>query len=152
MIEDESLNSALPQYEEQTEKFHGRIEVRRIWISFAPKHVSEAFPHAKQMFLIEREIFHISKNKTTTELCYGITNLSREQANSKKILEFNRGHWAVENKLHHSLDVSMHEDACRCRIGSLPFVLSAFRKLALNLFRKVGSPNIAKSMRQLAFA
>lgn len=152
MIEDESLNASSPKYEEPADKAHGRIEQRRIWTKPAPDYISELFPDSKQIFVIEREIFHISKNNTTNDFCYGITNLTETNANAENILKLNRGHWAIENKLHHCLDVSMGEDACKCRTGQLPFVLSVFRKLALNIFRYCGVTNIAKTMRQLAYS
>lgn len=139
-------------YAEAPEKAHGRIETRSILVKNSPLCIQKIFPYAQQIFLIKREVFHISRNKTTVEYCYGITNLQKKHANAKELLGFNRGHWAVENKLHHCLDVTMREDSTRCRTGQLPFVISAFKKLVLNILRMCGATNIAQAQRQLAFS
>ena len=59
-------------------------------------------------------------------------------AGADQLLQLARDHWQVENRLHHVLDVSFAEDACRVRTGSAPEVLSELRKAALNLIRKTG--------------
>ena len=46
-----------------------------------------------------------------------------------------RGHWAVENGLHWSLDDSFDEDRCRARTGYGAENFSRLRRLALNLLR-----------------
>ena len=55
-----------------------------------------------------------------------------------------RGHWAIENQLHHVLDTALAEDACRIRRN--PGVFAALRHLALNLLRSNGEDNIAQAL------
>ncbi len=46
-----------------------------------------------------------------------------------------RGHWAIENKLHWHLDVTLAEDAHRLRQAQAVENLALVRKMALNLLQ-----------------
>ena len=46
-----------------------------------------------------------------------------------------RAHWAIENKLHWTLDVSFHEDASRKRAENSAQNFSAMNKIALNVLK-----------------
>lgn len=50
--------------------------------------------------------------------------------------EATRGHWAIENGFHRTMDVTFREDDCRVRNGYGPQNFSALRKLFLSLRRK----------------
>ncbi|WP_428940593.1 ISAs1 family transposase [Fontivita pretiosa] len=50
-----------------------------------------------------------------------------------------RGHWGVENGLHHVLDVSFHEDDSRIRKNHAPENVSRLRRIALNLLKDKGT-------------
>ncbi len=47
-----------------------------------------------------------------------------------------RGHWAIENQLHWSLDVCFNEDACRTRTGNAAENLAVVRHIGLNLLKQ----------------
>jgi len=47
-----------------------------------------------------------------------------------------RSHWQIENKLHRTLDVVFHEDACRVKAREAARNLSLLRKLAFNIVQK----------------
>ena len=56
------------------------------------------------------------------------------------------GHWAIENELHWSLDVSFREDQSRIHQGNAAENMSRLRQIALNLLKqektaKVGIQN-----------
>lgn len=82
------------------------------------------------------------------EVVYGITSLSRDQADAKKLLELNRGHWTIENGVFYVRDEAFGEDRCRVRKRSGPQILAGFRNAALNLLRRTGSQNISASLRR----
>ena len=50
-----------------------------------------------------------------------------------------RSHWAVENKLHWTLDVAFSEDASRKRAGNAAQNYSILLKIALNLLKNESS-------------
>jgi predicted transposase YbfD/YdcC len=51
----------------------------------------------------------------SVETAYGVTSLEKKQASAQRILELNRGHWEIENRVHHVRDVTYDEDRCRIR-------------------------------------
>lgn len=86
----------------------------------------------------------------TTESVFYITSLPPEAAGPDRLLRLIRGHWRIENRLHHVRDVSAGEDACRVRTGSAPEVLAGLRNASLTVLRADGHRNIAAAFRHLA--
>lgn len=130
---------------------HGRIETRRIWCSSRLNH-HVAFPHAGQVFLIEREVIDKSSGQRSNEVALGITSCTPEQASPATVLRDNRGHWSIENSCHYVLDMTWDEDRCRIRTGHGPENTSRLRRFAisvLNLHAKPGD-SIASMTRRLA--
>lgn len=101
------------------------------------------------------QVFRIVRRRTirgrvSEEVAYGITSLTPERADPGRLLELARGHWAIENSLHHARDVTLGEDACRVRTGSAPHLLAAVRNLAVTLARRINATNLAQSTRRFA--
>jgi predicted transposase YbfD/YdcC len=84
------------------------------------------------------------------EDAYLISSLDVRRHTPAELLAFNRGHWEIENRLHHVRDVTMGEDACRVRTGSAPQVLAGIRNAAITLLRRDGWKNIAAGVRHHA--
>ena len=66
------------------------------------------------------------------------------EASAETLAQAVRGHWGVENRLHHVLDVSLGEDASRIRKN--PGVFAQLRHFALNLLRHNGQTNIRAAL------
>jgi hypothetical protein len=118
---------------ETVNKDHGRVEVRKIAVS------SEVVPHlawpgAAQVVRIERHRY--TKGRESVEVAYLITSLTAEEAGPEQLLELNRAHWAIENRLHYVRDVTLNEDRCRVRKGARP--LATLRNTVMFLIRKRG--------------
>ena len=79
----------------------------------------------------------------------GITSLSAEQADARRLLKLTRGHWGIENGLHYRRDLTMAEDASRVRKGVAPQVLAALRNNIIYLLDDLVAPNLAAAMRRL---
>lgn len=108
-------------------------------------------PHWKdlgQVYQITRERWGNDEPRTV-EIAYRITSLTAEQANASRLLELDRGHWGIENGLHHVRDVTFGEDACRVRSGNAPQVLAATRNLAMGILRRMDFPSIASGTRRI---
>ena len=105
----------------------------------------------RQVFRVTRDIATTDRvtgeKKKSREVAYGITSLSRDQADAKKLLQLNRGHWTIENGVFYVRDEAFGEDRCRVRKRSGPQILAGFRNAALNLLRSAGSTNISASLR-----
>jgi Transposase DDE domain len=100
-----------------------------------------------QVYRITRERW--ADDEHTVEVAYRITSLRPEQAGAARLLQLDRGHWGIENGLHHVRDVTLGEDACRVRSGDAPQLLAAARNLALGLLRPMGFPSIAAGTRRI---
>jgi len=126
-------------------KAHGRIEKRRL-VTTTMLHDHLDWPGAKQVCQTTRT--RTRKGVTTTEVAYSITSVGRDRANAKKLLEWDRGHWGIENKEHWVRDESFGEDRCRVRTGSAPQVLAGVRNLTMNWLRSLKVDNIAEALRE----
>src|ERR1035437_4082509 len=95
---------------------HGRIETRRIWCSTALNTYLD-FPHAGQVFLIERESIEKKTGKLRRETALGVTSRTPHEASPQRILAINRGHWSIES-VHYIIDWNpRHEVAdCSCSV------------------------------------
>jgi predicted transposase YbfD/YdcC len=100
-----------------------------------------------QVYQITRE--RREGDEHAVEVAYRITSLKHEQAGAARLLELDRGHWGIENGLHHVRDVTLGEDACRVRSGGAPQLLAAARNLALGVLRPMGFPSIAAGTRRI---
>lgn len=79
-----------------------------------------------------------------------MTSLSATDASYQLIAEWLRGHWAIENAVHHVRDVTFDEDRHQNRTGSGPQVLATIRNTAISLLRLTGTTNIAAGLRHHA--
>jgi predicted transposase YbfD/YdcC len=110
-------------------------------------YLQSGWPDLQQVYQITRE--RRDKGKKTVEVAYRITSLRPDQADAARLLKLDRGHWGIENGLHHVRDVTLGEDACRVRSRSAPQLLAAARNLALGLLRPLGFPSIATATRRI---
>jgi len=85
------------------------------------------------------------------ETVYAVTSLDHRAADPGLLAAWLRGHWEVENRVHHVRDVTKREDASRIRNGNGPQVMAALRNTATNLARLTGHDNIAAAQRAAAW-
>ena len=99
------------------------------------------FPYIEQVFKVERvrkEIRGGVIKKEETEVVYGITSLSKERAKAERLLELNRGHWEIENRLFWVRDVTFDEDRSRVRRKNGTEIMSSLRNLVISIIRIQG--------------
>jgi len=137
--------AAVPHaYTEQVDKDHGRLEIRRYWITedlgTLPR--AELWKGLRSIGLVEREYWEGSEH--CLEQRHFICSIA---ANAQAFAQAVRGHWAVENSLHWRLDVVFREDESRIRKGHAPANMTAIRHLCLNLLRQEPSKLSIKKKR-----
>jgi hypothetical protein len=125
------------------------LEIRRIWTSTDLQGYLD-FPYATQVFLIQREVTNLVTGLLSVETVYGLTSLSPQKADPRRLLTLNRGHWVVENGLHWVRDVVFDEDHCRIRRGAGAHVMASLRNLAISLLRLARALHIAPALRACA--
>ena len=130
-----------------SDKGHGRVESRQL-TSTTTLNGYLNWPGVGQAFRIERT--RTIHGQATDEVAYGITSLSRDRADAAKLLDLARGHWGIENGLHHVRDVTFGEDACRVRTGHGPQNLAAIGNLIVSLLNQAGFKNKATALRRHA--
>jgi predicted transposase YbfD/YdcC len=142
-----------------TQTGHGRREKRTIQVMDAPADLG--FPHAAQVFLIERYTTRTVRKRrknsrkyktvriTTAVAVLGITSLSTREAAPQHLATYVRGHWAIENKIHWVRDVTFREDASQIKTAARPRVMATLRNLAIGLTRQAGHTKIAATIRKI---
>lgn len=134
---------------QQVNKGHGRLE-RRVLTASADLRDYLDFPGVQQVFRLERHRLVLSTGRLTTEVIYGVTSLTPEQASPDQLLHLCRDHWAVENNLHRVRDVEFGEDACSCRHRNGARVLALCRDLVLGILNAFGYSNIRDARHHFA--
>ncbi|WP_055557723.1 hypothetical protein [Streptomyces sp. NBRC 110028] len=93
---------------------------------------------------------NLTSKKITIERLYFVTSLPSGAATGEQIADWIRGHWKIENQLHHVRDTTFAEDASTTHTGSLPRVMASLRNLAISVFRQDDHTNIAAACRHTA--
>lgn len=118
---------------EETNGDHGRIEVRKYFITSDLSWLYDRKLWAGLSSVGMVQSTRIVGKKTTVENRFYLTSLC---CDAKKFGHAVRSHWGIENSLHWCLDVGFHEDDCRVRKGNAAENFGIIRHIALNLLKK----------------
>jgi predicted transposase YbfD/YdcC len=121
------------QYTETLDKDHGRVEKRRYWLVEEVDWLVARHDWAGLQSISMIERIRQVGDAVTSEVSYTINSLTGSVA---KLARAARGHWGIENSVHHVLDVTFDEDDLRIRKENAPQNLATVRHLALNLLRQ----------------
>ena len=126
------LDTSACDFSEDTDCGHGRIEIRRAWVSDQIDWLEskDAWSGLQSVCMIESE--RILGEKRTTERRYYISTMP---AVASSLLTIIRSHWAIENTLHWTLDMTFREDQSRVRNGHAAENMAIVRHLAINLIQ-----------------
>jgi predicted transposase YbfD/YdcC len=128
---------------------HGRLEVRTIQTSEMLNDYLD-WPSVGQVYRLERKfswVRHGRVYKTSGEVEWGVTSLSRCVASPERLLAIRRRHWLIETGLHYRRDVTFHEDATRMTLGPAGHILSIIHDLVLGLLKTASFTNAAQGRR-----
>ena len=126
---------------------HGRIETRKIWTTTELNDYLD-FPHVRQAFVIEREFIEKKSGEHSHDIVYGITSRTSREADPKRLLKINRGHWSIES-CHYIIDWNYDEDRSRIRTGYGPENITRLRRFAIGAIKSKGVRSVAQKMREL---
>ena len=117
-----------------SEKGHGRLETRTLTSGAA--HIEDVdWPDVQQVVRRECERLVLKSGKYSREVSYGLISLRPEEAGAADIERLWRGHWTIENPVHHVRDVTFGEDAGHAAQGATAHALAALRNGLLTVFR-----------------
>lgn len=125
----------------------GRLEVRHLK-TVAFRHLD--YPGARQALRVMRWRKDLTNKKITIERLHFVTSIPPGAVTGEQLASWIRGHWKIENQLHHVRDTTFAEDASTARTGSLPRAMASLRNLAISVFRQDGRTNIAAATRHQA--
>jgi predicted transposase YbfD/YdcC len=121
------------EFRKTEEKAHGRVEARCYWICGEVEWLTHHGRWAGLRSIGMVESTRTVGGKVSVERRFYITSLEPDVASFARAV---RGHWAIENTLHWSLDVSLNEDQNRVRTGHAAQNLARLRHITLNLLQR----------------
>jgi predicted transposase YbfD/YdcC len=136
-------------FTEELDKDHGRMEVRRDWITDDLRTLPNVarWTGLRRIGMVERT--GVSHGQESLERRDFINSIAPDAARFAHAV---REHWGVENRLHWRLDVIFGDDASRIRKGQAPAIMTSVRHLSMNLFDQEGSAiRLAKKRRKAAW-
>jgi len=128
---------------------HGRIEKRFIQTSTLLNDYVN-WPGCAQVYRLERTVTWMRRGqaiKTSQDVEYGLTRLTRKKASAQRVSHVRRQHWLVETGLHYRRDVTFHEDATRMTKAAAGCILAMIHNLVLGLIKQAGYHNAAHARR-----
>lgn len=105
--------SAQQFYDKDISYGHGRIETRKAHVIGFQS--AEKYPYLSTAVRIDRTRCQKKNDHTSQATSYYVGTFEADQFTAAEVQELVRGHWAIENKLHHVKDRTMQEDRCQAR-------------------------------------
>jgi predicted transposase YbfD/YdcC len=137
---------------QKVSKGHGRLETRILTTSEMLNPYS-TWPGLAQVYRLERQFQWWRSGRcyrTSNEVEFGITSLSRTNASPARLLKIRRAHWGIETGLHGRRDVTFKEDAIRMTVGDTGKVMASINNLVIALTRQAKFQNAAQARRWFA--
>ena len=133
------------EVDEECDKGHGRIEVRRCSISRNIDWLMQKEKWKDLSCIVEIESLRTEGGKDTLEKRYYLSSL---KTSAKEVAKAIRSHWSIENSLHWVLDVTFNEDRSRIRKKNGPENMAIVRHTVLNLLRQNGDEKTSLKRRR----
>lgn len=150
--EQRAMDDPAPQVHEavETDSGHGRIEVRRCSLSHDLSWIEGAANWAGLNAISKVE--RTRENKATGECSHEVSYylVSNPEVRADQLNTLIRAHWAIENSLHWTLDMTFNEDRSPVRKGNAAENLALIRRVALNLLRSAPNPGSKKQKVSIA--
>jgi predicted transposase YbfD/YdcC len=137
---------------EKVNQGHGRLE-KRVLTTSEMLNAYSTWPGLAQVYRLERQFQWWRSGRcyrTSCEVEFGITSLSRKEITPERLLAFRRDHWRIETGLHYRRDVTFKEDATRMTIGNTGKVMASINNLVIALIHQANFQNAAQARRWFA--
>lgn len=125
---------------------HGRAETRGLKVLTLDDDLRRGLLDARQAIRIRRWR-QPAGQAARIETVHYLTNIAPQAASPAEIAQLIRGHWHIENRLHHVRDTAWTEDQHHARTGQAPPNLAVLRNTAITLHRRAGVTRIRPALR-----
>jgi len=127
---------------------HGRRVCRRVWMMTDLESLPalEKWPGLQAVLAVETIWMAHKQAPVTRDYRFSLASLVRS---ATAFVTMIRAHWAIEQKLHWSLDVTFNEDRCRIRKEHAPANVVSLRHVARNLLRQESLHHISLRQKRL---
>ena len=130
-IEETVIFSEPIAYHRQEELIRGRCEIRETYLYARQNNLAAGWESINLIVYVRRDF--LSKNREHKTDSFYVSDLQTSDA--EYIAEGIRSHWYIENKLHHTKDVIMREDAQCTKNKAAAVNLALFRDFAYNILK-----------------
>lgn len=117
---------------------HGRLDSRDLeMVPLSP--METGWPHTNLACRVQRDRQLLRRGEVVEhnrELSYYVASFPAAAREPEQVLQLIRGHWGIENELHHPKDRSMDEDRCRASESGIGRIISCIRGLFAQLSRR----------------
>jgi predicted transposase YbfD/YdcC len=135
--EDHPKDEPFQYYRSDSEKDHGRIERREVWLSGAIDYFMDTKTWKGLKAIVRYRCHRLQKapqtDQWTLESSYDRYYISSLAVSAEEMCHIIRSHWAIENNLHWVLDITFGEDGGKTRKDHAPENLNVLRKTAIAL-------------------
>jgi predicted transposase YbfD/YdcC len=128
------------------QKRHGRLEERTLTASSMLNDYLD-WPDVQQVFKLERRFTYLATGKTHTEVQYGLSSLTAQEASPARLLHIVRSEWGIENGLHYRRDVTFQEDRTRMTKKKMARAMAIINNVVISLLKHQGFDNHAHARR-----
>lgn len=126
---------------------HGRVVIRKLQFDSLKGKFAPDWPGLRQVGRLTRERTY--QGKTSKETVFIRTSLPPHLAGPGHLADLVRGHWSIENKIHHVRDTTYNEDHNQIRTGHAPRNIAALTNAVLTALQAADLPAIRPTTRAL---
>ena len=115
----------------------GEVWTYEVWASPYLPEAMGAFPGARQVVRLVREVVHKGTGEVRRSVGYALTSLGLEVADAGRLGRLLVGRWGIENRSFWVRDALLQEDTCQVR-GVGARVLATLRAFLVSLMHREG--------------
>ncbi len=121
----------------QVQKGHGRLDERTLTASCLLNTYLD-WPAVSQVFKLERRRIITNTGTVETTVVYGLSSLSRQDADADRLLRASQDYWRIENGLHYRRDRTLREDDTRITDDVRAEAIAILNNLVIGLILRQG--------------
>ena len=128
------------------QKGHGRVDERTLTTSCLLNDYAD-WPYLAQVFKLERRRTKMIDGTIEYKVIYGVSSLTRQEANPERLLYSTQDYWGIENGLHYRRDRTLREDDTRITDSKRAEAIAILNNLVIGMIRQEGWTYVPEARR-----